>query len=451
MIRGGSGRRNSDYSTYDDDNYYDDSGEFIATADSEYDYDQYHDHGDFPGSSGMHSGRHQHRSHDSHRGHHHHRDYVHQQKAYEDMTTVERIAALGTRREKKVVVKESESVKFRHMDHLSESRITHITRWRDKFEEIKDSKDALLLERLENRKKDRVAVFEDPKLLKNAMRLVIEKERSHRKQLYNQSRRRHHLRASQYDDDTDSVASAASSRHSVHSANNTDKLNDSDHFDGDAAADNTAPMNLNLNMRMNKHNTTVQGSNRARHRKDAAMTRSASTPAFLRPSKRNHNTRHNKKQLNSSSIDARRQNWTYTHASIWDRAKTLKKSANGYSSDGAPGEYKYAPSVKFQTGGNGNSSANNSNSSDIHHRSKNSGGSIENNNNNHNNNNNNKGESASDNQDSRHTVMLKSKYHRRKSLHRATSKEVLLREGGFSTKGGRKLNNQSRHRNQRER
>lgn len=89
-------------------------------------------------------------------------------------TTAQRIAMLGSpagerkQRERKNHTKE----KYKNVNHLNESRTSHLIRWRDAFEESRDSKDRSLIQDLVSRAEDRERVYENAALLNTAVLLA---------------------------------------------------------------------------------------------------------------------------------------------------------------------------------------------------------------------------------------------------------------------------------------
>ena len=75
-------------------------------------------------------------------------------KVYSELTTVEKIALLGTKVGEKKVKNKKREVK-KKLDHRNESRLDHLCRWRDQFDECKSSKDRGLIQTLVQRAEER--------------------------------------------------------------------------------------------------------------------------------------------------------------------------------------------------------------------------------------------------------------------------------------------------------
>lgn len=102
----------------------------------------------------------------------------HRARSADAITTTQKIAMLGCdgnsgmrkqRAKKKPIDKSLE-----HVNHLTEDRKHHLSRWRGGFEETKSAMDRALIQKLVKRAEDRDMVYENATLMNNALHLACE-------------------------------------------------------------------------------------------------------------------------------------------------------------------------------------------------------------------------------------------------------------------------------------
>mmetsp|Transcript_2533 Transcript_2533/g.4753 ORF Transcript_2533/g.4753 Transcript_2533/m.4753 type:complete len:405 (+) Transcript_2533:76-1290(+) len=95
-------------------------------------------------------------------------------KEKKEPTTLEKIAALGkdNQERKNKGKKQEQETKARMMHHLTEDVGSHLTRWRDSFEETKSAQDRALIQQLISRSEDKDSVYENFATLNHAVSIV---------------------------------------------------------------------------------------------------------------------------------------------------------------------------------------------------------------------------------------------------------------------------------------